>query len=82
MMAVFCGAVGALLVIAVLALGVIIGWKAREMPGRRCAAERNGEEKGRMGEEQRAFEDMLHYNMNTAYGMNGGLERLMGGEND
>lgn len=83
MIAVFYGAAGAILVLAVLSLGICAGWKARERLGRPAAAqEENEEEQRRFREQQRAFEDMLHYNIDTAYGRGDVLSRLAGGEDD
>ena len=81
MIAVLCGAAGALLVLTVLMLGVSVGWNARGRLVRPSAAsEESEEERKRIREDQRAFEDMLHYNIDTAYGLNDGLNRLMGGD--
>ncbi len=81
MIAVLYGALGALSVLALLSLGAAIGWKARSLQEmRRGVAEESDEEKRRFMEEQSAFENMLHYNIDTAYGRDRDLEELLGGE--
>ena len=75
------GALGAFVVLLAAALGGGIGWKLRDILGRHRAAQtENDEERHRVMEEQRAFEHMLHYNMDTAYGLNDGIDGLMGGD--
>lgn len=68
------GAVGALSVLALLLLGGLAGWKANEVFNSRakpCAAEDATEEQRRqLRLQQQAFEEMLHYNQDTAYGTN------------
>lgn len=78
---VFCGAVGAMMTLALLALGFAAGWKARgTVRVRRVTAEQSKEEQQRLFEEQRAFENMLHYNRDTAYGMDSPWEDFAGGD--
>ena len=80
-MGILYGALGALVVLLALTLGLMLGWKAREMLSRnRTVCSESDDEKRRAQEEQRAFENMLHYNMDTAYGLNAGTEDLMGGD--
>ena len=50
--------------------------------GTRAQSEANEEEKRVLLEEQQAFEDMLHYNMDTAYGMKNRGGVLLGGERE
>lgn len=76
------GAVGALAVIALVALGAFIGWKAnnafRAHSTRVAAEEASEEERLRMVADQRAFETMLNYNQDTAYGLSKGLDEMAG----
>ena len=78
---VFCGALGALMTLALLAAGFAAGWKARgAVRVGFAAAEQSLEEQQRIYEEQRAFENMLQYNRDTAYGMDAPWEELTGGD--
>ena len=80
-MEILYGALGALMVLLALTLGLALGWKARDLLKiHRTVRTENEEEKRRVWEEQQAFEHMLHYNMDTAYGLNAGLGDLMGGD--
>lgn len=80
-MEILYGALGALMVLLALILGLALGWKARDMLKiHRSVRTENEEEKHRAWEEQQAFEHMLHYNMDTAYGMNAGIGDLTGGD--
>ena len=76
------GAVGALAVVALVAVGVFIGWKAndafRAHSNRVAAEEASEEERRQLIADQRAFECMLNYNQDTAYGMNKGLDEMVG----
>ena len=76
------GALGTLAVLALLALGVFIGWKAnnsfRTHSTRVAAEEASEEERRQLLAEQKAFESMLNYNPETAYGMNKGLDEMEG----
>ena len=69
------GAAGALIVLALLGGGFCLGWKAGEWAklrqGRIAEKEAGLEERRRLMEEQKAFRQMLNYNAETAYGMNG-----------
>ena len=68
------GAFGALLVLATLASGVVIGWKLHERDtkrNQRVTAEALTESQKRLLKEQQEAWDQLHnYNPETAYGMN------------
>lgn len=74
------GAAGTLAVLGLLSLGAFCGWKARERFTAKAAQEVREEERRRVEEEQRAFGEMLNYNVNKAYGMTGGVENLFGGD--
>lgn len=78
------GALGMLAVLSLLICGVIIGWKVRGAwqahAKKVVAAEATEEERRQLKESQRAFEGMLNYNTEQAYGMNLGLEELAGGD--
>lgn len=73
------GAAGMLAVLGLLVLGAFLGWRARERFQAKAVQEVNEEERRRFEAEQQAFESMLNYNANTAYGMTGGVENLQGG---
>lgn len=74
------GALGMLAVLGLLAAGAAIGWKARgawqEHARKAVAKEATEEERKQLAEEQRAFEGMLNYNLEQAYGMNKSLVEL------
>lgn len=76
------GAVGALVVMALIAVGVIVGWQAnnafRAHSTRKAAEDASEEERRQLLAEQRAFESMLNYNQDTAYGLNKGLDEMVG----
>ena len=74
------GAAGTLAVLGLVSLGAFCGWKAREQFQQKSVQEVREEERRRIEEEQRAFGEMLGYNIETAYGMTGGVENLFGGE--
>lgn len=80
------GAVGITAVLLLLALGCAIGWKLRkawEAHTRRAVADEASEEERRaMKAEQQAFESMLNYNMDTAYGLNMSLEEMARGDDE
>lgn len=75
----FRGAAGTLTVLGLLSLGAFCGWKAREHFRKKAVQEIRDEERRRAEAEQQAFSDMLNYNTDTAYGMTGGIEDLLGG---
>ena len=66
------GAGGMLLALVILAAGIAIGWKAKsawiEHTHRAVAEEVTEEEKRRAKAEQQAFESMMNYNADIAYG--------------
>lgn len=81
MIEVCCGALGALAVLAAFLLGTAVGKQYNETPARGPAGcEESEEEKRLLHEEQQAFEDMLHYNMDTAYCLGDCRGVLTGGE--
>lgn len=81
MIEICCGALSAMAVLGAFLAGFAAGRKACELPARGSAAhEESEEEKRLLHEEQRAFENMLHYNMDTAYGLADGAALLPGGE--
>lgn len=85
MIYVLYGALGTLGVLALIALGFLAGWKARvswQKHTRRAVAEEASEDERRaILAEQKAFEGMLNYSTETAYGLNISLEELAGGDN-
>ena len=72
------GALGALGVLGIMAIGALIGWKANNAFRKHSAAvvaeEASEEERRQLIAQQRAFEDMINYNVDMAYGMSAGLE--------
>lgn len=80
------GAVGVIVVLLLLCFGFLLGWKARVAwvkHTRRAAADEATEEELRnLKAEQKAFEGMLNYNLETAYGMNVSLEELARGDDE
>lgn len=78
------GALGTIGVLALMALGFWAGWKARiawtEHTRQAAVSEATEEERRQLRAEQKAFEGMLNYNPETAYGMNITLEELVGGD--
>lgn len=78
------GAAGTLAVLILLAVGACIGWKANEVlekrGSKRSAVEATEEQRRQLIAQQKAFEDMLSYNQDTAYGVNLTLNGLGGGE--
>ena len=84
MMYVLYGAAGMLLVLALVAGGFAAGWQARKawQAHTRKAADHEATEEERRAilAQQKAFESMLNYNAETAYGMAGGMEELRRGD--
>lgn len=75
------GAAGMLAVLGLLSLGAFLGWKARGKFRPPSAQEISEEERRRFEAEQQAFQSIMGYNADTAYGMNRGTDTLFGGEN-
>lgn len=73
MLYVIYGAVGVLAALVLLGLGFAAGWKAsrawREHARRTAVQEATEEERRRLEAEQRAFEGLMGYNRETAYGI-------------
>ncbi len=84
MIFVLYGALGTLGVLALVGLGFLAGWKARgewvKHTRKALAEELTEEERMDVLAQQKAFEGMLNYNMDTAYGMHVSLEELAGGD--
>lgn len=80
------GAFGALAVLILLAAGAAMGWAAnsavRKHSAKAAAEEASEEERRALIAQQRAFEDMLNYNPERAYGMTTGLDDLAGGDGE
>ena len=78
------GAAGALAVLMLLFLGGFLGWKIHDTVQKYrgiCAAEEMTQEQRRqLIAQQRAFEEMLGYNQDMAYGMAACLEMMQGGD--
>lgn len=77
------GVGGMLAVLGLLLLGGYGGWKANEMfrhySRRKTAEEWTQEQNRQLVAQQQAFEEMLRYNQDTAYGM-ASMDVLQGGE--
>lgn len=80
------GALGVLGVLALLGGGFAAGWVGRRLwqtrNDRGAAEERSEEERRAVQEEQKAFEGMLSYNTDIAYGITSLPEENMGGEHE
>lgn len=78
------GAGGTLAVLAVFFLGGFLGWKLRATCSQyrvtKEAQEVTQEQRRELAAQQQAFEEMLRYNQDTAYGIGAGVELLGGGE--
>lgn len=72
------GALGALCVFGLVAVGVLIGWKAnnafRKHSTAAAAEEASEEERRQLIAQQQAFESMLNYNADMAYGVTAGMD--------
>nr|DAL14475.1 MAG TPA_asm: hypothetical protein [Caudoviricetes sp.] len=78
-MEVIYGALGALTVVALLALGAFAGWKARGHFYGAKAERPAAEELKRMEAEQAAFQQMQNYNADVAYGIGGDARQELEG---
>lgn len=78
-MEVIYGALGALFVVALLALGAFAGWKARGHFYRAKAESPAAEEVKRMEAEQAAFHQLQNYNADVAYGIGGDARQELEG---
>ncbi len=78
------GACGVLGVLCLLFLGAFLGWKmndvARIFRGKKAEEEISQEQRRHLIAQQQAFEEMLGYNQDTAYGMTAGLDTIRGGD--
>jgi len=73
------GALGALFVIGLLALGALVGWKARGRLYRPEIKPVEEKELRRLQEEQEAFLRLQNYSVETAYGMTGDTKQELEG---
>jgi hypothetical protein len=77
---VILGAVGVLAVLALLALGAALGWRARSFWMRHIAQAQQQElteqEKRAFQAQQRAFDELMGYSADIAYGMDKSLDEL------
>ena len=84
MVSLIYGAVGMLVVLGLLALGAFLGWKVTRMSDRyrreRVQEEMTQEQRRELAAQQQAFEEMLRYNQDTAYGLAAGLGMTQGGD--
>lgn len=75
MISVLCGAGGMLAVLGLLALGVLIGWKANvcfaKYTRKKAAEEATEEQKRRERAAQAFYDEMLSYSADQAYNMGG-----------
>lgn len=78
------GAGGMLAVLALLAAGMLLGWRANDAFGKysaqRAAEEATEEQVRQLAAQQQAFESMLSYNQDTAYGLQSGVSAAEGGD--
>lgn len=74
------GALGALIVIGLLALGAFAGWKARGRFYGSTAEPPAAAELRRMHEEQEAFHSLQNYSAEIAYGISTAEQELERGE--
>ena len=72
------GVFGALGVLALLGIGVVIGWDLRARTYKPKAEKPGVDELQRMREEQEAFLELQHYNADVAYGVT--KDALEGGD--
>lgn len=83
MMNIVYGAVGVIAVLLLLCIGAIIGWKARiafeEHNRKVIRQELTEEERKKFQAEQEAFDAMINYNVDMAYGNPKSLEELAKG---
>lgn len=74
------GAVGALVALGLVAVGIFIGWKSHQKfteKAKVVAESQYTEQQVRqMQEDKVAFEELLRYNAATAYGADRGLDEL------
>jgi hypothetical protein len=74
------GALGVLVVLGLLALGFFMGWKARVLwvrhTHRAVSEEISEQERRELRAHQKAFDGLMSYNVETAYGMNPSLDEL------
>ena len=78
------GALGAILIIALFAAGVLLGWKLKAADVKRSKYETDPlteQEARRLKDEQEAFSMIQNYNVEDAYGMNRDF-RLHGAHSD
>ena len=78
-MEVIYGALGALTVVALLALGAFAGWKARGHFYGPKVERPSAEELKRMEAEQAAFVQIQNYNADVAYGIGGDARQELEG---
>ena len=75
------GALGALAVMGVLVLGAIIGWKAHARFAAPKVAPPTTDERRKLEEENKAFQQLMQYNADVAYGLHS-VEEAMQKEDD
>lgn len=74
------GALGVLLVLGLIALGFFIGWRSRVLwvqhTHRAVTEELTEQERRELHAQQKAFDGLMSYNAETAYGLNTSLDEL------
>lgn len=83
MMNIVFGALGVLLVLGLLALGFFCGWRARicwvSHTQRAAIQEISEQERKELLAQQKAFDQMMSYNADVAYGTARTLDDIIGG---
>lgn len=74
------GALGVIAVLVLLGIGAVLGWTLKstyDAHTRKVAEDtRTDEQKRQFKEDQEAFEAMMHYNTDIAYGLDNSLEKM------
>lgn len=82
MVNILLGALGVLIVLGLLALGFFMGWRGhilwRTHTGNAVKEEISEKERLAFEAQQKAFDDLMSYNTETAYGMNASLNDVYG----
>lgn len=84
MIGILYGALGVLLALVLLGLGFFAGWRGHGQwlrhTSRAVSEELSEQQRRELDAQRRAFDELMSYNTETAYGMQRGLDALTGGE--